>query len=90
MDDYELMAGLKRMWTAFFLMHNRLTSTSAFASVASKYLIRKSKRKDFPLRNAPATERTTTFLFFTRLLSRMVSNASVFSSKEWSSLAVTI
>ena len=50
----------------------------------------KSSRKDFPLRKAPATESTTTFLSLTSSDSRISCRASWSSSNVWSGLASTI
>lgn len=53
------------------------------------YRRKKSRRKDLPLRKAPATETTTTCLSLTWSCMRMSSSAASSSSNEWSSLART-
>ena len=56
---------------------------------AFRYLRKKSKRNDLPLRKAPATDTTTTFLSLIRSSSRICSNASSSNPNEWSSVATT-
>lgn len=53
------------------------------------YRRKKSRRKDLPLRKAPATDTTTTCLSLTWSCMRMSSSAASSSSNEWSSLART-
>ena len=56
---------------------------------AFKYRRKKSSRKDFPFRKAPATDTTTTFLSRTRSSSNISVRAPSSKSNEWSSVATT-
>ena len=76
------------LYLNYSFLYKRLTLTSA--SIALRYLIKKSNRNDFPLRNAPATETTTTFLSLTSSLSKIFSRESMSNSNVWSLFASTI
>ena len=59
-------------------------------TLAWRNLRKKSRRKDFPLRKAPATDIRTTFLFLISSLKSTLWRRFSSNSNVWSSLATTI
>lgn len=55
-----------------------------------KYLKKKSNKNDFPFRNAPATEITTTFRSRISFLSSIFDMAGSSNLNAWSSVVTTI